>query len=129
MPLVNLRLRRFAAIVALLSVAWTALWPLVSSAHALAFADAMPLCHQAGMLVGADEPAMDPASPSPQPGKQHCPLCIMAFLAMASAPSIVPAERIAPIDLAREFRDRITPADLSARLPESRAPPSTVIPA
>jgi hypothetical protein len=129
MPSVTLPLRRLAAIATLLSVAWTALWPLVASAHALAASDAVPLCHQAGMQVGADEPSTDGPSQAPLPRKQHCPLCIMVFLAMASAPAIVPAERIAPVDLAREFRDRITPADLSARLPESRAPPRVVIPA
>jgi hypothetical protein len=64
-------------------------------------------------------------SPSPQPGKQHCPLCIMGFLAMASATPVIPAERIAPMDLARIYRARIHPADLSARLAESRAPPSS----
>jgi hypothetical protein len=75
------------------------------------------------MQVGMDEPVMDPPGGSPQPGKQHCPLCIMAFLAMASAPSLIPADRIAPADLSRGFRDAVHPADLSARLAESRAPP------
>jgi hypothetical protein len=115
--------RRFVALCALLAVAWVALWPLITTAQSLAFADAVPLCHQAGMQVGMGEPVMDPAEGSPQPGKQHCPLCIMAFLAMAPAPSLVPADRIAPQDLAREFRDAVHPADLSARLAESRAPP------
>jgi hypothetical protein len=120
--------RAFAAIV-LACLAWTALWPLVSSAHALVTSEAMPLCHQAGMQVGLDEPVMDPASPSPQPGKQHCPLCIMGFLAVATTVPVVPADRIAPCDLARAYRDRVYPANLSTRLAESRAPPSFVIPA
>ena len=115
--------RRIVAWCALVAVAWVALWPLITTAHALASAESMPLCHQAGMRVGADEPVMDPTGGAPQPEKQHCPLCIMAFLAMASAPSLVPADRIAPEDLAREFRDAVHPADLSARLAESRAPP------
>lgn len=118
--------RRILALCTLLSVAWTALWPLVSSAHALATAGDMPLCHMAGMQAGADEPAMDMQSPSPQPGKQHCPLCIMGFLAMASHTPVVAAERIAPIDLSRAYRDAVHPADLSARLAESRAPPASL---
>jgi hypothetical protein len=85
----------------------------------------MPLCHQAGMQVGADEPVLDEQGRAPQPGKQHCPLCILAFLAMASASGVVAAERIAPVDLAPDFHSSLRPADLSARLPESRAPPSS----
>ena len=122
--------RRILALCTLLAVAWTALWPLVSSAHALATAGDMPLCHMAGMQVAADEPAMDMQSPSPQPGKQHCPLCIMGFLAMASYTPVIPAERIAPIDLSSAYREGLRPADLSVRLAESRAPPrATIIPA
>jgi len=116
--------RRATALATLLCVLWTALWPVVASAHALAQGDAMPLCHQAGMQVGADEPSSDGPTQAPQPGKQHCPLCIMAFLAMPSAPSVAAPDRIAPIDLSRDFRNVVQPADLSARLPESRAPPS-----
>ena len=118
--------RRATALATLLCVVWTALWPAVASAHALASGDSMPLCHQAGMQVGADEPSTDD-SKSPQPGKQHCPLCIMAFLAMASAPAIAAPDRAAPVDLARHVRNVPHPADLSARLPESRAPPLAVI--
>jgi hypothetical protein len=129
MPLVNHRTRRATALATLLCVVWTALWPVVASAHALASADAMPLCHQAGMQVGADEPSTDGPSKVPQPGKQHCPLCIMVFLAMPSAPTIAAPDRLAPVDLAGDVRDTVHPADLSARLPESRAPPLVVIPA
>ena len=126
---VNIRLRRLAAALATLAVAWTALWPLIGAAHMLAFADAVPLCHQAGMQVAADEPADEPgaAPAAPQPAKQHCPLCIMAFLAMPSSPDVVAADRIAPVDLAREFRDVVHPANLSTRLPESRAPPASFL--
>jgi Protein of unknown function (DUF2946). len=120
---VSLRIRRNTAIATLLCVVWTALWPVVASAHALALGDSMPLCHQAGMQVGADEPSTDDTK-APQPGKQHCPLCIMAFLAMPSAPTLVAPDRLAPLDLSRGIREAVRPADLSARLPESRAPPS-----
>src|SRR3954463_423222 len=116
MPPVNPRSRRATALATLLCVVWAALWPVVASAHALAFADAMPLCHQAGMQVGVDEPTTDRTTQTPKPGKQHCPLCIMAFLAMPSASTIPAADRIAPIDLAQGVRDAIHPADLSARL-------------
>ena len=121
--------RRIVATLSLAAVLWVALWPLITSVHASVFGQAMPLCHQAGMQVGADEPAMDMQSRSRQPGKQHCPLCIMAFLAMSPAPAVIAPDRIAPADLAREFHARIHPADLSTRLGESRAPPRPVIPA
>lgn len=115
--------RRIVALCALLAVAWTALWPLVASAHALASAEAMPLCHQAGMQVGADEAPAGGMPAVPESPRQHCPLCIMAFFAMPSAPALVAADRVAPVDLAADFRSATQPADLSARLPESRAPP------
>jgi hypothetical protein len=116
--------RRATALATLLCVVWTALWPVVASAHALALGDSVPLCHQAGTMVGADEPSSGGSTQAPQPGKPHCPLCIMAFLAMPSAPAIPAADRVSPIDLARDVHDVVQPADLSARLPESRAPPS-----
>lgn len=115
--------RRIVALCALLAVTWTALWPLVASAHALASAEAMPLCHQAGMQVGADEAPAGGMPAVPESPRQHCPLCIMAFFAMPSAPALVAADRVAPVDLAADFRSATQPADLSARLPESRAPP------
>ncbi|HET9577224.1 MAG TPA: DUF2946 family protein [Usitatibacter sp.] len=117
--------RRIVALCALLAVAWTALWPLIASAHALAFAESMPLCHQAGMQVGADEASNDETPAAPQSPKQHCPLCIMAFFAMPAATAIVAADRIAPVDLSSDFRSAASPADLTARLPESRAPPAS----
>jgi hypothetical protein len=117
------RLRRLVATFATLAVAWTALWPLVSSVHAVAFADAMPLCHQAGMQVAPDEAPSNDTTGAPRPAKQHCPLCIMAFLAMPSLLVIATAARIAPIDLAINFRSVVHPVDLSTRLPDSRAPP------
>ena len=120
--------RRIVSWLALVAVAWAALWPLITAAHALASAESMPLCHQAGMQVGVDEPVMDSTGTAPAPTKQHCPLCIIAFVAMGSAPAVVAADRIAPTDLAREYRGHLEPADLSARFPESRAPPP-VIPA
>jgi hypothetical protein len=115
--------RRIAALCALLAVTWTALWPLVSTAHAFAFGDSMPLCHQAGMQVGADEAAPADASGPAQPSRQHCPLCIMAFFAMTSPPVLVTGATPAPADIANDLRAAVLPADLTVRLPESRAPP------
>ncbi|HET9652621.1 MAG TPA: DUF2946 family protein [Usitatibacter sp.] len=117
--------RRIVALCVLLALAWTALWPLVSAAHALAFADSVPLCHQAGMQVGADEAAGDETPAAPDSAKQHCPLCIMAFFAMPAAPAVVAADHIAPVDLSSDFRSSDRPADLTARLPDSRAPPAS----
>ena len=62
---------------ATLAVAWTALWPLVSSAHALFAAEPVELCHQAGTQVAPGEKPMKPGGT--EEGKQHCPLCVMAF--------------------------------------------------
>jgi hypothetical protein len=109
----------------LFAVAWVALWPLVTTAHALTGAEPMPLCHQAGMQVDIGEPVEDDPTLTRHPIRQHCPLCILVILAVGTAQvTVVAVDRIAPVDLARDFRDAIHPADLSARLPESRAPPS-----
>src|SRR5512141_363380 len=116
--------RRIVAFCAVLAVAWTALWPLVSAAHALAFAESMPLCHQAGMQVEADQAPDDATGPT-QSSKQHCPLCIMAFFAMTSPPVIVAPATSAPADLANDLRAAARPADLATRRPESRAPPAS----
>jgi hypothetical protein len=117
---------RIVALVTTLAVAWTALWPLVSSAWLLANDEAMPLCHQAGMQVTADMPSppSEPGSPgSPARSKQHCPLCIMAFLAAFEPPVVAPA----PVHLDRDSAPGPYWAALRAavevQLPESRAPP------
>jgi hypothetical protein len=47
--------RRLIALLTTLAVAWTALWPLVSSARVLLGSEATPLCHQAGMQVDPGE--------------------------------------------------------------------------
>jgi hypothetical protein len=120
--------RRLAAFAAMLAVAWTALWPLLSAAHAVAFAEPMPLCHQAGLQVAADEEA-SPEQPNTPPGsaKQHCPLCIMAFFGMPGAPAVVASTHVVAQDHSFDTRADANPADLSARLPESRAPPASLI--
>ena len=123
----KLATRRLAAFAAMLAVAWVALWPLVSAAHALAFSEPVPLCHQAGLQVGTDEAPEDGMPIPPHSPKQHCPLCILAFFGMASPVPTVALAHATPQDLGRDFRSAARPADLSSRLPESRAPPAFVV--
>ena len=117
-----MRPNRILALFTAVAVAWTSLWPLVSSAHALAMAEEMPLCHQAGTQVA---PGLAPlASPdAPAEPRQHCPLCIMAFLA-AFAP--LPSVADGPFTRLADDRPEALPApafDVSLQLPPSRAPP------
>lgn len=117
--------RRIVALIALLGVAWAALWPAISAAHAQAAGEAMPLCHMAGMMVdpGDAPPAQQPAAPHDEGGRTHCPLCIMAFfVAFHRAPEP------APFTFSTGFVSLATycaplPHGLEVRLPESRGPP------
>jgi hypothetical protein len=116
--------RRLIAACTSLAVLWTALWPLVSSAHLLGVDEPMPLCHQAGMQVSPDmAPPVDPAAP--KESKQHCPLCVMAFLVAFQAPAMVPAPAELPGGLARDAYWAPLPAGIAVQLPPSRAPPAT----
>lgn len=116
--------RRIVCLLTTLSVAWTALWPLVSSAHALWANEGMPLCHQAGMQVAPDEMPMQEAAPGvPAAPKQHCPLCIMAFYA-----GFAPAAEVAPPQFftTAPHRDAVSvpaPQRFAQYVPPSRAPP------
>lgn len=117
--------RRLVAVVALLAIAWTSLWPLVSAARAAMTSEAMPLCHQAGMMVAMDEaPAQDSGSPAHPPPRFHCPLCVMAFYA-----GFAPQVHVEPpvFRCMATFGDAhcaATPDDVSLALPQSRAPPA-----
>lgn len=115
--------RRLVAVLALLAIAWTSLWPLVSAAHARLASEAMPLCHQAGMAVAIDQPGQMPQQPGhPQP-RFHCPLCVMAFYG-AHAPSLTVEPPVFRCVVA--FGDAhcaATPDDHSLVLPPGRAPP------
>ena len=116
--------RRLVALATALSVAWTALWPLVSSAHLMGANEPMPLCHQAGMQVSPDMPApVDPAAPKET--KQHCPLCVMAFLVAFQAPAMVPAPNELAGGVATDAYWAPLPAGIAVHLPPSRAPPLT----
>ena len=118
--------RRLAALLALLAIAWTSLWPLVSAAHAAMGSEAMPLCHQAGMMVAMDEaPVQDSGPPAhhPQP-RFHCPLCVMAFYAgFAPRVHVVPPVFRCVVAFG-DAHCAPTPDDFSLALPRSRAPPA-----
>lgn len=123
--------RRLISLFTALSIAWTALWPLVSSAYLIASDEAVPLCHQAGMQVSPEMAPMEPMEPqgAPAPGhhkqaQQHCPLCVMAFLAAFSPPVSAPASpHLADGALATAYWAPL-PAGIEVQLPQGRAPPS-----
>jgi hypothetical protein len=115
--------RTLVAWATILVVAWTALWPLVSAAHARLAGEAVVLCHQAGTMVAPDEM---PAKPGTQDGKTHCPLCIMAFYGAPAPAFEAPAPR--PSSLAERIgpRERRPHGDHQLALPPSRAPPASL---
>ena len=105
-----------------LTVAWTALWPLVSSAQALFGAERVELCHQAGMQVAPGEMPMKDGVP--QEGKQHCPLCVMAFYAaFAAPPAPAPTGFFVLSPLHADPREA-PPSAAPRYAPPSRAPPA-----
>jgi len=116
--------RRLVASIATFAVAWTALWPLLSSARLIAAGEAMPLCHQAGMQV---DPSVSPEGGGtggpPKESKQHCPLCIMAFFAGTSVPDLAPAPPQLAGFAARDVHCAAMPSGVETHLPQSRAPP------
>lgn len=116
---------RIVALATVIAVAWTALWPLVSSAWLVASNEAMPLCHQAGMQVTPDmAPPEVPETPGhPAGAKQHCPLCIMAFLAAFEPPVVAPAPQHLDRDSAPGPYWATLRGSVEIQLPESRAPP------
>jgi hypothetical protein len=123
-----IRARRSVAIATALVVAWTALWPLVSSARALLAHQEIRLCHQAGSMVGMDEMPMpmDPARKDAAPGKNggtHCPLCVMAFYGSAAQPIAVPPLQFHTLSACNRIYSAPLPANLAVPLPPSRAPP------
>ena len=119
-----LKRRRLIAFFAALCVAWTALWPLVSAAHAAAMNDAPePLCHQAGSQVAMGEMPVKPGAPDGK-AKLHCPLCVMAFYG-AFGPELGPAARLFSCDcVTLEAYCPPHRAGLEVQLPQSRAPPA-----
>jgi hypothetical protein len=118
--------RRIAALAALLGVAWAALWPLVSAAHARAAGEGMPLCHMAGMMVPADEmpeaPSV-PGAPEHERGATHCPLCIMAFYGAFQAPIEMSPFTFSTGFVILDSYCAPLPFGIEVALPQSRAPP------
>ena len=115
--------RRLVAVTTALAVAWTALWPLVSSAKLVASGEAMPLCHQAGMQVDPSQSPEDAGS-HPNLPKQHCPLCVMAFLAGTSMPVVAPPPPQITGVAASEPHCAALPSGIETHFPPSRAPPA-----
>ena len=124
--------RRIITFAVALSVLWTALWPLVSSAYLAASDQSMPMCHQAGMQVSPDMPPMEMPAADRKPAgdsapKQHCPLCLMAFLAAFSPPVIAPQPPRADAGAASNTYWAPLPSGIEVQLPQGRAPPSTLV--
>lgn len=116
--------RRLVAVTTALAVAWTALWPLVSSAKLIASGEAMPLCHQAGMQVDPSAPTDESGSPPAKFPKQHCPLCVMAFFAGTSMPVVAPPPPQVAGVAAAEPHCAALPSGVETHFPPSRAPPA-----
>ena len=118
--------RRILAFFTALSIAWTALWPLVSQAHLLASGEDMPLCHQAGMQVSPDMAPMQQPGETGKKNTQHCPLCVMAFLASFQPPAAAPeAPHLADGRADAKYWAPL-PAGVEVQLPQSRAPPASL---
>jgi hypothetical protein len=117
------RARRFVAFLALLAVGWTALWPLVSAAHARATSQPVLLCHQAGGVVPMDEAPTAPGAPGTP--KQHCPLCIMAFYCGFCEPPRAPDFSFPTALVVRDVVAVAHTHGVEVALPFGRAPPAS----
>jgi hypothetical protein len=118
-------MKRRARIVSLftaLAVAWMALWPLVSAARVVAGGEAMPLCHQAGLLVQPGEMPLQPGEPGK--ARQHCPLCVMAFLAAFEPPAVVAARASLEHHAFTQPHCAALPGAIEVQIPQGRAPPA-----
>jgi hypothetical protein len=109
--------RRIAALVAICSVAFASLWPLVSLA-----APRDP--HVPVFICTHADGVQQPGTPADGAGDFHCPLCVASgeavvplLLAMHAAPQL---HAIAITEARREPPGRL----FSARPPPSRAPPA-----
>jgi len=112
--------RRPVALLAILAVAWGALWPLVSAAGPKTPRIPNFICTQGGPHASPEVPA----PPGDLHGKFHCPLCIMA--GDAPAPTIAPHESwMLAVDARVATPFDCTPhASFDPRPPPSRAPPA-----
>lgn len=119
----TMKSRRLIAFLALLAVGWTALWPLISAAHAAGTSQPMPLCHMAGAMVPMDEAPQQPGAPQGE-RRLHCPLCIMAFYAGFFAPPAAPPFQFSIITVVADDYCAPKPHGLEVALPFGRAPPA-----
>ena len=109
--------RRLVSLVAIFSIAFGALWPLVSAAKPGSPDIPSFICTQSGV-------AQHPAAPGDAGDDFHCPLCI------ASADGVVPAVAAADAPPSTDALAIATPVNTPAPLrcfstpPPSRAPPS-----
>jgi hypothetical protein len=115
--------RRIPALLAAIAVAWAALWPLVSAAHAAMTGEVVMLCHQAGSQVPMGEMPNQPGAPEGTV-KVHCPLCIVAFYGGFTAPLLAPSFLFSSSSVALDAYCAPLPSGTEVRLPQSRAPPS-----
>jgi hypothetical protein len=109
--------RRLVALAAILSIAFGALWPLVSAAKPRSAEIATFICTQSGV-------AQHPATPSDAADDFHCPLCIASadgVVPVVVAASPVPATDALAPDVPRET---VAAVRFSSTPPPSRAPPS-----
>jgi hypothetical protein len=120
--------RHVTAWIALLGVAWAALWPLVSAAHARAADESMPLCHMAGMMVAPEETPNAPSEPGDhhESTGTHCPLCIMAFYGAFHAAPEPPPFTFSTGFVTLETHCAPIPFGVEVALPQSRAPPAAI---
>jgi hypothetical protein len=118
--------RRILAAFTALAIAWTALWPLVSAARAVAMGMPVPLCHQAGSQVAMGEMPDQPDQPGAPEGapKFHCPLCVMAFYAAFGPALQVPPSTFSTVSVTLDTYSSPLPAGTEVQLPQSRAPPA-----
>ena len=118
--------RRLVSLFAIAAIAWTALWPLVSSLEASLASEATPLCHMAGMEVPIGEAPANPAAPGER-GKTHCPLCIMAFHVAFAATPPTPRFVFHTVVVTRDRHDAPLFSRFESPLPPSRAPPASIL--
>ena len=110
--------RRILGLVAVLAIAWGALWPLVSAAMPREPRVPNFICTQSGFHTESPAPADERAD-----AKFHCPLCVTPLDAtppVVEAPSFV-FEPLAAAPLVQSSA-AFLPV-FSARSPPSRAPP------
>lgn len=113
-----------------LCVAWTSLWPLVSSAQALLAGDETRLCHQAGQAVPIGLAPMLPDDGTPAgEAKVHCPLCVMAFLGACAPGMKVPPAAFFATGVTLQPHCAAVPPGIEVFLPQGRAPPLPLLPA